>query len=188
MFSFHPARRRSFVAVLAAFAVLATLSIASRARAGEGYSLHVQIAERGKGRGIDVAMPWAVARGGSPFDFVSDSDDRVEFRRLRAAWTMLARMPEGRSVLIHSDNGRTRAYRQNGRLVLEPLDRGGDRDARILVPSPVVEALMRRDGRLNSADVDALLRRHGEIGLVEVESEDGHVKVWIDRDPDSGLD
>jgi hypothetical protein len=94
----------------------------------------------------------------------------------------------GRSVIIHSDNGRTRAYRQKGRRVLEPLDRGGDRDARILVPAPVVDALVRRDGRLNTADVDALLRRHGEIGLVEVESEDGHVKVWIDRDPDSGLD
>ena len=185
MSSFQPPRRQPFVAALA---LLITLFGAPGARAGSGYSLHVQVADPGSGRGVDLALPWEVARGGSPFDFVSNSDDRVEFRRLRAAWTMLARMPEGRSVIIHSDNGRTRAYRQKGRLVLEPLDRGGDRDARILVPAPVVDALVRRDGRLNTADVDALLRRHGEIGLVEVESEDGHVKVWIDRDPDSGLD
>ncbi|MBI5168668.1 MAG: hypothetical protein HZA61_04180 [Candidatus Eisenbacteria bacterium] len=168
----------------ALLAALLSLAAVLPARAGTSYLLHLKISDGHRGKGVDVAMPWDVSKGSSPFDFVSDTHDRPEIERLRAAWSMLSRMPEGRTVIIHSEKGRTRAWRRDGQLVLEPLDDGEHSGTRIRIPAPVVEAVLRRDGRLRTDDLAAILRERGEIGLVDVDSDDARVRVWIDRDED----
>ncbi len=164
--------------------LLLSLAAVLPAWAGTSYLLHLKISDGHRGKGVDIAMPWDVSKGSSPFDFVADTHDRPEMDRLRAAWSMLARMPEGRTVVIHSENGRTRAWRRDGQLVLEPLDDDRHPGTRIRIPAPVVEAVLRRDGRLRTDDLAAILRERGEIGLVDVDSEDARVRVWIDRDED----
>ena len=169
----------------AVLALCLSAAVVLPAWAGGSYLLHLKISDAHRGKGVDVALPWDLSNGSSPFDFVSDSNDRPEIERLRAAWSMLSRMPEGRSVVIHSERGRTRAWRRDGQLVLEPLDDASHEGTRIRIPAPVIEAVLRRDGRLRTDDLAAILRDRGQIGLVDVDSPDSRVRVWIGREDDS---
>ncbi len=174
----HVSVRRHFVLALTASLLLAS---ATAVVAREQYSLHLKVARQG-GQSLDFAMPWDFVRGASPFDFVDDSHDRREVKRLRAAWDMLSKMPDDRSVIIHADGRRTRVWKHDGSLVLQPLD--DSENARIRIPAEIVEAVLRHDGRLKTSDVDALLARRGGIALVDVESDEARVSVRIDRHDD----
>lgn len=174
--------RSSLVSLgLVAAIALVSLALVGAAVAGDRYSLRLKVARAG-GQSVDLAMPWDFVRGSSPFDFVDGSNDRRGIQRLRAAWEMLSRMPDDRSVVIHAEGERTRAWKHDGALVLEPLD--DESHARIRIPAGIVEAVLRHDGRLRTSDIDELLRRRGEIALVDVESDDSRVSVRIDREDD----
>ena len=77
------------------------------------------------------------------------------------------------------------AWRRDGQLVLEPLDDASHDGTRIRIPAPVIEAVLRRDGRLRTDDLALILRERGRIGLVDVDSPDSRVRVWIGREDDS---
>lgn len=163
-------------------ALLGSAALVGTAIATDRYSLRMQIAREG-GHSLDFAMPWDFVRGSSPFDFVDGSNDRRGLQRLRAAWEMLSSMSDDRTVVIHADGERTRVWKHGGSLVLEPLD--DDANVRIRIPSGIVEAVLRHDGRLRTSDIDALLRRRGETELVDIVSEEARVHVCIDRERDA---
>jgi hypothetical protein len=169
--------------VAAALALAAVTLLALPALAKTPYLLHVKVAGSESRRGVDLAMPWDVNHGGSPFDFADDVDS-PGMNRLRDAWTTLRRLPEGRTVTIEGEREDIRAWRDHGRLVLQPLKPDRDDDCLVLVPGEIVDALIRRDGRLQNADLAAILRRQDSVSLVEVRSSRGNVNVWIGRDED----
>ena len=178
--------RRTLVALVAAAVLLAFA--AAPALAGGPYSLRVKVSGAERGRSLDISLPWDLAHGSSPFDFSSDDGDGPDTVRLRDAWVTLSRLPERKPVIITGEHSRIRAWRDSGRLVLQPLDDDHDHGTLILVPAEIVEAILNRDGRLTSHDLADLLRGRREISLVDVRSNDGHVQVWIDRDEDNQQD
>jgi hypothetical protein len=174
--------RSSRLFVMAVAAALALALAPLPALAGGPYSLHVKLSKTALGPAMDMSLPWDMERGSSPFDFVSDKDDGPGLERLRAAWSALAHVPEGQSVTMPSDHGTIRASRRAGYLVLEPRnDYDDDKDVRIRVPAGIIEAILHRDGRLTSEDLQSLLLRRNELPLVDIKSNDGRVEVWIDR-------
>ena len=175
----HPIPSSRFVAfALAAAFVFAGSGVA---HAGDAYSLHVHMARSASGHGLDLAMPWELDHGGSPFDF-AEGIDSPGLERLGAAWATLRRLPEGRAITIEGDHDDLRAWREHGQLVLEPLD--SESDSHVRIPGAIVEAILRRHGRLTNADLADMLRHRSGISLVEVTSDHGRVEVWIGRDED----
>lgn len=147
--------------------------------ADSGYLIHVRIADAGDDSAVEIALPWKRSHGGSPFDFSDDDDLPVE--RLRWAWTTLQRMPEGEAVRVTRRDETTRLYRLRGRLVIEPERGPRGESGRITVPGEIVDAILRRDGRLEDRDLEHLLARRGRVDLVTVDGDDGLVRVWIGR-------
>ncbi len=165
--------------------VLAVLgSGGGSAAARESYLLHVQSHQRSGGRAVDIQVPWNARKAGTPFQFTKDSCDDVSLERLRAAWTALMAAPEGRRVTIETRSESIKAWRHRGYLMLEPRDRGraDAHPSRIAIPGYIVNTILDHDGRLTPAEVARLARERGKVTLVAVDSEEGGVTVWIDRD------
>ena len=153
-----------------------------------GFTLHVR-AESTEGHGVSFSLPWKSNHGGSPFDFTAKaSSDNISIEKLRFAWTTLKSLPEGQPVVITTHDGKTRATRQSGFLVLEPQPAAAHSRARIKIPDYIIDTTLAHDGRLTDEDLDQLMTARGKITLVKVSSTDGGVNVWIGRDRDEDLD
>src|SRR5262249_43547975 len=116
------------------------------------------------------------------FNFTEDDCHDMDLERLRGAWTVLQRVPEGRVVTIDNGSETIRAYRSMGELVLEPhRESGNDHHSRIKIPDYIVNAFLDDDGRLPDDDIRRLAKDHGKITLVKVNSDLGGVTVWMNQ-------
>jgi len=146
----------------------------------DGWTVHVQGRRGSGGSQIDLAVPWSSDEHGDLFNFCGDDRDDLDMRRLRAVWTELGRLPEGREVTIETDGDPVRARRELGFLVLQPAPRDGREHARIEIPEYVVTATLDRGGHLTDADIARLVHDYGKVTLVRIRSRLGDLKVWID--------
>lgn len=145
------------------------------------YLLHIQGGLGGHGKLLDIAVPWKVSKGGSPFDFTTDVSDDVGLDHLRRTWSALQHVPEGKAVTIETSSESISAWRRGGYLVLEP-QRDEDHDvSRVKIPDYIVTTILAHDGRLTDEDIDHLVREHGKVTIVKVASEKGELSVWVDR-------
>lgn len=173
---------RFAVAVLAVLTAGAlSINVSPAAARHAAYTLHVR-AESAEGRGINFSVPWKSSHGGSPFDFTAQAThDDISTDKLRFAWAALHKLPEGQPVILTTHDGKIKASRRNGFLVLEPQPAADHDRARIKIPDYIIDATLAHDGRLTDEDLDELVAARGKITLVKVSSTDGGVNVWIGR-------
>ncbi len=170
--------------LLLAVGVLALAGFSSGpARAGADtspYRLHVQ-GHLGCGTNVvDIDVPWDSEK--SPFDFTAEAGADIALDRLRWAWAILRKVPEGQTMTIDTGSETVRASRRDGYLVLEPrhLDRD-DHHSRIKIPDYIVNAILEHDGRLTDRDLERLVRERGRVTLVKINSDAGGGSVWMER-------
>jgi len=104
-----------------------------------------------------------------------DSDD------LRKLWEDLKAAKDGQEV-VHETDSQVESFKREGETILiETTTKDGfGEHVKVRIPMRLMEAAV-RDGR--DFDVDAVIRelRKAHVGdLVEVDSDDAHVKVWIE--------
>jgi hypothetical protein len=174
--------RSRFLALTCAVAIgCAGPVLASAHAARGGYLLHVQGRLGESGHALDLAVPWSTSKGGSPFDFTTDVSDDVALDRLRKAWAVLERAPEGQVVQIETHSETMKAWRRGGYLVLEPHRREDSDVSHVKIPDYIVNSILAHDGRLSDEDIERLVRDRGKVTLVKISSEKGDLSVWIDR-------
>jgi hypothetical protein len=155
----------------------------------EGRWLHVRVQDHDEdGEFVAVNVPLELVgallptietdefRGGK---IVIDDDDFDEID-LRAALKALRDTPDGEYVTVRSRDENVRVAKERGFFLIDAEDDGGDR-VRIRMPLEVVDAML-GSGR-NEIDVMAaldVLADSGNGDLITVESDDSHVRVWID--------
>jgi len=110
-------------------------------------------------------------------------DDDMDDIDLRAALEALRDVPDGEFVTVRSRHDSVRVAKERGFLVVNAEDHDGEK-ARIRMPMAVVEAMIRGDG--HEIDLLAALEALADTtdgDLITVESDDSHVRIWIDSNP-----
>jgi hypothetical protein len=113
-------------------------------------------------------------------DEVDDDLEGIDLRELAAA---LRDAPDADFVTVESDDEHVRIAKEGEFLVVRAEDRGrhSGESVRVRVPLAVVDALV--GGDPHELDLVAALRVLGEYEgdpLVDVESDDSSVRIWID--------
>ena len=148
---------------------------------------------------ISFSVPWAFVRG--PLNAASTGrvlreldlkiGDPIEAGELRSVWKELSSTPEGTEVVREMEGRASVLVRSGGQVKIritphhldeatEPTDATKRSEVVIVLPARLLEALAGGDEGLSSAALVEELRRAAPGDLVEITSEDGHVKVWLD--------
>ncbi len=177
---------RRTVACVAA-AVLFSLSSA----AGAEKWLHVRVEENGpRGERVSVNVPLELVERMLPLISIDelqhgklDLDDDLEGIDLRELAAALRDAPDADFVTVEGQDENVRVSKEGEFLVVRVQEQGrhSDENVRIRMPLAVVDALF--SGEPHELDLIAALEALGEYSdgaLVDVESDDGSVRVWID--------
>ena len=177
--------RRTLACV--AGAVLVSLSSAATADKW----LHVRVEEHGsRGEKVSVNVPLELVARMLPLISIDELqhgklnlDDDLEGIDLRALAAALRDAPDADFVTVESENESVRVAKEGEFLVVRVQEQGrhSDEKVRVRMPLAVVDALF--GGAPHELDLVAALEALGEYSdgaLVDVESDDGTVRVWID--------
>ncbi len=168
-------------------AVLLTLSSAAAAEKW----LHVRVEDNGpRGERVSVNVPLELIGRMLPLISIDelqygklDLEDELEGIDLRGLAAALRDAPDADFLTVESDDENVRVSKEGDFLVVrvEEQGRSSDEKVRIRMPLAVVDALV--GGETHELDLVAALEALGEYSdgaLVDVQSDDGHIRVWID--------
>lgn len=178
--------------MLSAAAVALACVLALPAAQAADKWLHIRVDEAGAGgEKIDVNIPLDVVESVLPLIQIDDLDhgklrihggdlEGIDLRELAHA---LRDAPDADFIVVEGRDESVRVAKENEFLVVHVEDRGGrsNERVRIRVPLAIVDALVGDDP--DELDLAAAIRVLGEYegqALVDVESDDGSVRVWID--------
>ena len=181
--------------LLAAFALTLTLSAfgpAPARAAGSDLWFHVTVDEqRGERAQVKIHLPLKLVERLAPM-LASSIDDRgshfrINHREVTAAearemWRALRDSDSAPFVDVRSGRDRVRISRHGGMLQLQANDqRPFGEDVQVRIPEAVVDALLSGDeGEYEIAAALRVLARQGAGDLVQIDSDDADVRVWID--------
>ena len=151
--------------------------------------LHVRVVEDGsRGEKVSINIPLELIEAILP-SIETDQfhhgrlhwqPDEFEGIDLRAMLEALRDAPDAEYVTVESDDENVRVAKENGMLVIRAEERDGER-VRVTIPLAIVDAMLGDDP--HEIDLIAGLRAlaaYSEGDLVTVESDDTHVRIWID--------
>ena len=177
--------RRTLACV--AGAVLVSLSSAAAAEKW----LHVRVEENGpRGERVSVNVPLELVERMLPLISIDelqhgklDLDDDLAGIDLRELAAALRDAPDAEFVTVEREDEKIRVAKEGEFLVVRVQEQGrhSDEKVRVRIPLAVVDALF--GGEPHEVDLLAALEALGEYSdgaLVDVESDDGSVRVWID--------
>ncbi len=180
-----PGVRRTLACV--AGAVLLSLSSAAAAEKW----LHVRVEENGsRGERVSVNVPLELVERMLPLISIDelqhgklDLDDHLEGIDLRELAAALRDAPDADFVTVEREDENVRVSKEGEFLVVRVQEQGrhSDEKVRVRIPLAVVDALF--GGEPHELDLLAALEALGEYSdsaLVDVETDDGSVRVWID--------
>ena len=180
---------RNLRRTLACLAVAVLVSLSTAATADKW--LHVRVEENGsRGEKVSVNVPLELVERMLPLISVDelqhgklDLEDDLEGIDLRELAAALREAPDADFVTVESDDENVRVSKEGEFLVVRIQEKGAHSDERVRVRMPlaVVDALF--GGEPHELDLLAALEALGEYSddaLVDVESDDGFVRVWID--------
>jgi len=180
--------------ILAGIAIIALLTVSAAGAADKW--LHVRVEEDGdSGERVNVNVPLDLVERMLPLitvdeldggklmlDELDDDLKGIDLRELAAA---LEDAPDADFVTVESDDENVRIAKE-GEFLIVVVEERGKRSAetvRVRVPLAVVNALVGDDP--NELDLVAALRvlsEYDDAPLVDVQSDDSSVRVWIDSD------
>lgn len=173
---------------------LILLLLTGVAAGGEQRWLHVRVVEDGRdGETVSVNIPLTLVEAILPTIHTDElqhgkvrlDDAELEGIDLREVLRALRDAPDADFITVKSEDETVRVAKEDGFLVVRADERRGDR-VRVTVPLEVVDAMLGADA--DEIDLLAGLRALADYDggdLVTVESDDTHVRVWIDSS-DSG--
>jgi len=180
---------RNLRRTLACLAVAVLVSLSTAATADKW--LHVRVEENGsRGEKVSVNVPLELVERMLPLISVDelqhgklDLEDDLKGIDLRELAAALREAPDADFVTVESDDENVRVSKEGEFLVVRIQEKGAHSDERVRVRMPlaVVDALF--GGEPHELDLLAALEALGEYSddaLVDVESDDGFVRVWID--------
>jgi hypothetical protein len=188
--------KRKWVLAGVALACLVTLSVAGT----EDKWLHVRVEEGGeKGERVSINIPLDIVERMLPaisvdelqdgkliLDGLDDDLEGIDLRELAAA---VRDAPDADFVRVESDDETVRVAKEGEFLVVR-VEEGGrhsNETVRIRVPLPVVDALVGDDpNQLDLAEALRALSEYEGEPLVEVQSDDESVRIWIDSSDSGG--
>jgi len=191
--------RRGRITGLLLVACLAVGLTAATAEAGTaGRWLHIRVTDTGGyGENVNVNVPLDMIaaflpmietdemRGGKiriDSDWADEDFRGIDLRKVLEA---LRDSPDTDFVTVRSNDENVRVSKEGGFIHVLAEDRNDSERVRVKVPLAVMEALIGNDPyELDlMAALDALADFEGD--LVTVESDDEHVRIWIDSNKDS---
>lgn len=177
---------RTWIAV-SLFAVLFSLS----SSAASDKWLHVRVEDNGpRGERVNVNLPLDLIERMLPLISVDDLrggklelDDELGGIDLRELAVALRDAPDADFVTVQSDDQNVRVSKEGDYLLIRVEERGrnSSEKVRVRLPLAVVDALV--GGNPHELDLVAALHALSEYAdetLVDIESDDGSVRVWID--------
>lgn len=142
---------------------------------------------------VNITVPWflfrsglhAVSAGKLERETNIHFDDSVAVEIVREAWKELCEKPEGTDVVKMHDDGEIVFRKEKGEIHLTVKDKVGESDeARDIVtirfPARFMEAAVSGDRDFDLEALFAELKDASRGDVVEVTSDDAHVKVLID--------
>jgi hypothetical protein len=173
--------KRTVVGTLLALALVVEAPVAAERW------LHVRVIE-GADTGVRLDVPLSVAEAMLPTiqadaldgDHLRWDGEDLDGTELRAILEALADAPDGDFVTVRRPGESVRVGKE-GRFLLVHADDSSER-VRVRVPIAAIEAMLAGDGsELDlAAGLQALAEFDGE-DLVTIESDDAHVRIWIDN-------
>ena len=183
---------RTWIAV----SLLAVLFSLSSSAASDKW-LHVRVEDNGpRGERVNVNLPLDLIERMLPLISVDDLrggklelDDELGGIDLRELAVALRDAPDADSVTVQSDDQNVRVSKEGDYLLVRVEERGrnSSEKVRVRLPLAVVDALV--GGDPHELDLVAALHALSEYAdetLVDIESDDGSVRVWIDSN-ETGL-
>lgn len=177
---------RTWIAV----SLLAVLFSLSSSAASDKW-LHVRVEDNGpRGERVNVNLPLDLIERMLPLISVDDLrggklelDDELGGIDLRELAVALRDAPDADFVTVQSDDQNVRVSKEGDYLLIRVEERGrnSSEKVRVRLPLAVVDALV--GGNPNELDLVAALHALSEYAdetLVDIESDDGSVRVWID--------
>ena len=174
---------------LAVVAVAVLFSLSSAAAAEKW--LHVRVEENGlRGEKVSVNVPLDLVERMLPLISIDelqhgklDLDDELAGLNLRELAAALRDAPDADFVTVQSEDEDVRVSKEGEFIVVrvQERDRHSTQNVRIRMPLAVVDALV--GGSPRELDLVAALQalgEHSDDALVDVESDEGSVRVWID--------
>ena len=171
--------------------VLGTVLVSLSAAAAAEKWLHVRVEDNGaRGERVSVNVPLELIGRMLPLISIDelqhgklDLDDELEGIDLRELAAALRDAPDADFVTVESEEENVRVSKEGEFLIVRVQEHGrnSDENVRIRMPLAVVDALF--GGETNELDLVAALEALGDYSdgaLVDVESDDGYVRVWID--------
>jgi len=188
---------RKWMLVSLVFALAVTYSVAG----GADKWLHVKVEDDGEK--VSVNIPLSVIESMLPMITVDalrdgklhvdeidefdefDGFDGIDLREIARA---LREAPDADFVTVQSNDESVRVSKEKGYIVVSVEDRGGRSSENVWVRMPldVLDALVGGDPHeLDLLAALEVLSEHEGEALVNVESDDANVRVWIDRESGS---
>lgn len=177
---------RTWIAV----SLLAVLFSLSSSAASDKW-LHVRVEDNGpRGERVNVNLPLDLIERMLPLISVDDLrggklelDDELGGIDLRELAVALRDAPDADFVTVQSDDQNVRVSKEGDYLLIRVEERGrnSSEKVRVRLPLAVVDALV--GGNPHELDLVAALHALSEYAdetLVDIESDDGSVRVWID--------
>ena len=177
---------RTWIAV----SLLAVLFSLSSSAASDKW-LHVRVENNGpRGERVNVNLPLDLIERMLPLISVDDLrggklelDDELGGIDLRELAVALRDAPDADFVTVQSDDQNVRVSKEGDYLLIRVEERGrnSSEKVRVRLPLAVVDALV--GGNPHELDLVAALHALSEYAdetLVDIESDDGSVRVWID--------
>ena len=176
------------------FAWIAVACLLALAPAGAAEKwLHVHVEENGEhGELVKINIPLSMVERMLPLISADelqhgklnlDVDDDLEGIDLRELAAALRDAPDADFVTVESEDETVRVAKEGDFLIVRAEERGrhSDEKVRVRMPLAVVDALIGEDP--NELDLVAALEVLGEYegeALVDVQSDDSSVRIWID--------
>ena len=179
--------KKTFIGALTILLAM-TASLASADR-----WLHVRVVENGShGENVSVNIPLQLVEAILPSIQTDEfrhgrlhwQPEEIEGIDLHAVLKALRDAPDAEYVTVEGDDEKVRIAKEDGMLVIRAEEKGGER-VRVTLPLSIVDAMIGEDP--HEIDLIAGLRAladYTEGDLVTVESDDTHVRIWIDSQQD----
>ena len=183
--------RASRLALVVAAVVCLGVTAAAQEAAAQAW-LHVQITGDGA-ENVNVNLPLSVAEpllALAPDRILPDGQLDlakqglpVSVSAMRDTWRALMDVGDTEFVTVEGDGETVRIARNGDQIEVRVEDRGGDGDetVEVLLPVPVVDALLSGDG--DTLNVRAAIARLSELrgDIVRVTEDQRQIRVWIDE-------
>jgi len=171
--------------------VLAAAATAASASGGDRW-VHVRVDDRqDRDQSVDLQLPLSMVSAILPSlkaqvdgDGITVDGREMSLAEARATWRAVKNAGDGEYVRVRDAGDQVRVSKKGGFLLVdvdEPSDHGGK--VRVKLPATVVDAVL---GRGDAIDLDAVAKSLADLpdgDVIVVESDDSHVRIWIDGRP-----